>query len=97
VRSPLLSPRPNPSVLVITAIMLTKLNNAKLLRFHRKTNTRVIVCFVKIQVPYGEVQIMSMAGSSACRRSRARAFYQCRVYFLKPECLDCIPKNDNLT
>lgn len=92
----LLPDRPDETMIVMNGDLLTKLNFAHLLDFHRKHGAAATMCVREheTQVPYGVVETDDQYMTGLEEKPTERYFVNAGIYALEPETLDLIPKNE---
>ena len=83
----LLPERPEESVLVMNGDLLTKLNFAHLLEFHRKHNSAATMCVreYEMQVPYGVIEAADHRIKKIEEKPINRYFVNAGIYVLEPD------------
>lgn len=94
----LLPAKPKESMILMNGDILTKINFAQLLHFHRKNSTEATICIREqhSQIPYGVVTIDKNRLRQIDEKPRQRFFINAGVYVLNPEILDYIPVDSYL-
>jgi dTDP-glucose pyrophosphorylase len=92
----LLPERLEETMIVMNGDLLTKLNFAHLLDFHRKHAAAATMCVREheTQVPYGVVETDDQYMTGLEEKPTERYFVNAGIYALEPETLDLIPKNE---
>jgi dTDP-glucose pyrophosphorylase len=92
----LLPEKPEESVLVMNADLLTTLNFEQLLEFHKKQDVNATMCLrdYNFEVPYGVVKIDNHQVASLEEKPVLKFFVNAGIYVLEPEVLSLIPHND---
>ena len=91
---PLLEPRPQSSFLVMNGDLVTELDYAALLRFHRRHDHAVSVCVRReaFEIPYGVVQLDGDSMITGLEeKPRQKVFVNAGIYVLEPDVIDLIP------
>ncbi|MBN1676869.1 MAG: nucleotidyltransferase family protein [Kiritimatiellae bacterium] len=90
----LLDPRPKRPFIVMNGDLLTTINFASLLRFHRKAACDLVMCVrkQKVQVPYGVVELDGERIVSLHEKPVYEHFINAGIYVLEPACIDLIPR-----
>ena len=88
--------RPSESMIVMNGDLLTKLNYAHLLDFHREHGATATMCVREheMQVPYGVIETDDQYMESIEEKPTERNFVNAGIYVLEPETLDYVPENE---
>jgi dTDP-glucose pyrophosphorylase len=86
---------PTESLLVMNGDLLTKVNFAQLLDFHKDHNAQATMCVREydFQVPYGVVRIQDQHLTGIDEKPVQRFFVNAGIYVLEPEALALIPSD----
>lgn len=89
---------PEEPILVMNGDLLTKVNFAHLLEFHKECRTVSTMCVreYKVQVPYGVVQLDKHRLTGIVEKPIQQFFVSAGVYVLDPTVIKAIPKNQFL-
>lgn len=89
----LLPERPTVPVLVMNADLLTSVNFAALLRFHRENAAAATMCVREyaVQVPYGVIDFDDNRVAGIVEKPRHTFFINAGIYVLSPDVLDLVP------
>jgi dTDP-glucose pyrophosphorylase len=89
----LLKERHEP-LLVVNGDILTKVNFADMINFHRdsKASITIGVTIYEIEIPYGVVEADGSMVRSIVEKPRYRHFVSAGMYVIEPEVLDLIPQ-----
>jgi dTDP-glucose pyrophosphorylase len=92
----LLPDRPDETMIVMNGDLLTKLNFAHLLDFHREHESKATMCVREheTQVPYGVVETNDQYMTGLEEKPTERYFVNAGIYALEPEALDLIPESE---
>ncbi|MCS3655567.1 nucleotidyltransferase family protein [Salinibacter ruber] len=92
----LLPERPSESMIVMNGDLLTKLNYAHLLDFHREHGAAATMCVREheIQVPYGVIETDDQYMEGIEEKPTERNFVNAGIYVLEPETLDYVPESE---
>ncbi|MCS3677349.1 dTDP-glucose pyrophosphorylase [Salinibacter ruber] len=92
----LLPERPEETLLVMNGDLLTKLNFAHLLDFHREHDVPATMCVREHenQVPYGVIETDDQYMEGIEEKPTERYFVNAGIYVLEPEALDHVPENE---
>ncbi|MCS3638169.1 nucleotidyltransferase family protein [Salinibacter ruber] len=92
----LLSEWPEESMIVMNGDLLTKLNFAYLLDFHRKHDVAATMCVREheTQVPYGVIETDDQYMEGIVEKPTERYFVNAGIYVLEPETLHYVPENE---
>ncbi len=92
----LLPERPEETMIVMNGDLLTKLNFAYLLDFHRKHDVAATMCVREheTQVPYGVIETDDQYMEGIVEKPTERYFVNAGIYVLEPETLDYVPENE---
>jgi NDP-sugar pyrophosphorylase family protein len=92
----LLPERPNEPLIVINGDLLTKLNFAHLLDYHREQDAIATMCVREheTQVPYGVIATEDQRMTGIEEKPKERYFVNAGIYVLEPETLDLVPENE---
>ncbi|WP_251941182.1 nucleotidyltransferase family protein [Salinibacter ruber] len=92
----LLPERPEETMIVMNGDLLTKLNFAHLLDFHRKHGAAATMCVREheTQVPYGVIETDDQYMDGIEEKPTERYFVNAGIYVLEPETLDHVPENE---
>ena len=92
----LLPETPTKPLLVMNGDLLTKVNFAHLLDFHKEHNSDATMCVreYKLQVPYGVVQIDKHRLIGIVEKPMQQFFVSAGVYVLEPDILQFIPHSE---
>jgi len=91
----LLPERPAESLLVMNGDLLTKVNFAQLLDFHKSHHAEATMCVREydFQVPYGVVRIDDQRLVAIDEKPKQHFFVNAGIYVLEPDALSLIPAN----
>jgi NDP-sugar pyrophosphorylase family protein len=83
-------------MIVMNGDLLTKLNFAHLLNFHRKHGADATMCVREheTQVPYGVIETDDQYMEGIEEKPTERYFVNAGIYVLEPETLDQVPENE---
>lgn len=86
--------RPDDTFLVMNGDILTKVNLAYLLEFHRQQRVSATMCIREYfyQVPYGVVKLNGQQISAIEEKPLQKYFVSAGIYALEPDVIDLIPK-----
>jgi len=86
---------PDRPLIVMNGDLLTKVNYAQLLDFHRENKADATMCLreYSFQIPYGVVKIEKNMITEIDEKPTHSFFVNAGVYILEPEVLKLIPKN----
>ncbi len=92
----LLPERPNEPLIVINGDLLTKLNFAHLLDYHRDQDAIATMCVREheTQIPYGVIATEDQRMTGIEEKPTERYFVNAGIYALEPETLGLIPENE---
>jgi dTDP-glucose pyrophosphorylase len=92
----LLPERPEETMIVMNGDLLTKLNFAHLLDFHREHGAAATMCVREheTQVPYGVIETDDQYMEGIEEKPTERYFVNAGIYVLEPETLDHVPENE---
>ncbi len=92
----LLPERPEETMIVMNGDLLTKLDFAYLLDFHRKHEVAATMCVREheTQVPYGVIETDDEYMEGIVEKPTERYFVNAGIYVLEPETLEYVPKNE---
>ncbi len=92
----LLPERPEETMIVMNGDLLTKLNYAHLLDFHRKHEVAATMCVREheTQVPYGVIETDDQYMEGIVEKPTERYFVNAGIYVLEPETLEYVPENE---
>ena len=92
----LLPERPDEPLVVINGDLLTKLNFAHLLDYHRDQGAVATMCVREheTQVPYGVIATEDQRMTGIEEKPTERYFVNAGIYVLEPETLDLVPENE---
>lgn len=92
----LLPERPDDSLIVMNGDLLTKLNFAHLLDYHRDQDAIATMCVREheTQVPYGVIETEEQRMTGIEEKPTERYFVNAGIYVLEPETLDLVPENE---
>ncbi|WP_251963085.1 nucleotidyltransferase family protein [Salinibacter ruber] len=92
----LLPDRPDETMIVMNGDLLTKLNYAHLLDFHRKHDVAGTMCVREheTQVPYGVIETDDQYMEGIEEKPTERYFVNAGIYVLEPETVDYVPENE---
>ncbi len=92
----LLPERPDETMIVMNGDLLTKLNYAHLLDFHREHDVAATMCVREheTQVPYGVIETDDQYMEGIEEKPTERYFVNAGIYVLEPETLDYVPENE---
>jgi dTDP-glucose pyrophosphorylase len=92
----LLPVRPEETIIVMNGDLLTKLNFAYLLDFHRKHDVAATMCVREheTQVPYGVIETDDQYMEGIVEKPTERYFVNAGIYVLEPETLQYVPENE---
>ncbi len=91
----LLPERPDETIIVMNGDLLTKLNFAYLMDFHREHGAAATMCVREheTQVPYGVIETDDQYMQAIEEKPTERYFVNAGIYMLEPETLDYVPEN----
>jgi len=83
-------------LIVMNGDLLTKLNFAHLLDYHRDQNATATMCVREheTQVPYGVIETEEQQMTGIEEKPTERYFVNAGIYVLEPETLDLLPENE---
>jgi NDP-sugar pyrophosphorylase family protein len=92
----LLPERPEETLLVMNGDLLTKLNFAHVLDFHREHDVPATMCVREheMQVPYGVIETNNQYMEGTEEKPMERYFVNAGIYVLEPETLEYVPENE---
>lgn len=92
----LLPEKPNLPIFVMNGDLLTKVNFAQLLNFHRSQGAQATMCVREydFQVPYGVVSVDGHKLTAIKEKPVQHFFVNAGIYVLEPDVLDLIPQDD---
>jgi NDP-sugar pyrophosphorylase family protein len=92
----LLPERPDEPLLVMNGDLLTKLNFAHLLDYHRDQDAVATMCVREheTQVPYGVIESEGQRMTGIEEKPIERHFVNAGIYVLDPETLGLVPENE---
>lgn len=92
----LLPDRPDETMIVMNGDLLTKLNYAHLLDFHREHGAFATMCVREheTQVPYGVIKTDDQYMEDIEEKPTERYFVNAGIYALESEALDYVPENE---
>jgi len=92
----LLPERPQETMIVMNGDLLTKLNFAHLLDYHRDQDAIATMCVREheTQVPYGVIETDDQQMTGIEEKPTERYFVNAGIYVLEPKTLDLVPEND---
>ena len=90
----LLPQKPSKPLLVLNGDILTRVNYAKLLRFHDEQQAAATLCVRQhtTQIPYGVVRMDGQQVSKLEEKPMLSHYVNAGIYLLNPELLDFVPK-----
>ncbi|MDD5249249.1 MAG: nucleotidyltransferase family protein [Rhodocyclaceae bacterium] len=90
----LLPDKPSAPILVMNGDVLTKINFAQLLDFHREHHAQATMCVREydFQVPYGVVKIDNCRITGIDEKPIQRFFVNAGIYVLEPEAMQYVPQ-----
>ena len=92
----LLPERPDEPLIVMNGDLLTKLNYAHLLDYHRDQDSIATMCVREheTQVPYGVIETEEQRMMGIEEKPTERYFVNAGIYVLEPETLGLVPENE---
>lgn len=90
----LIPERSTSPLIVMNGDLLTRVNFAELLRYHREQESRATMCVREydVQVPFGVVDIEEDKVRSIDEKPIHKFFVNAGIYVLEPDLIDLIPK-----